>query len=85
MEKFNQENSDLIHKKLSKLGMAYDPNFDIIQNQPNVNWVDVELMACVNLLLKRIEDLEWEVLSLQDQNKSQKIDPITNIDKSTVL
>lgn len=67
---FNKANSELIHKKLSKLGNAYNANFDIIQNQPNVNWADAELMACINLLLKRIEDLEWEVLNL----KSEKTD-----------
>lgn len=71
MEKFNQENSELIHKRLSKLGMSYNPDFDIIQNQPNVNWADAELMGCINLLLKRIEDLEWEVLSLKDQIESK--------------
>lgn len=75
MEKFNQENSELIHKRLSKLGMAYNPDFDIIQNQPNVNWVDAELMGCINLLLKRIEDLEWEVLNLKGQVESQSDRP----------
>lgn len=64
---FNKANSELIHRKLSKLGSAYNADFDIIQNQPNVNWADAELMACINLLLKRIEDLEWEVLNLKSE------------------
>lgn len=74
MDKFNQENSDLIHKRLSKLGINYNPDFDIIQNHPNVNWADAELMGCINLLLKRVEDLEWEILSLKSNIQSLQND-----------
>lgn len=74
MKEFNQTNSELIHRRLSKIGNAYNADFDIIQDQPNVNWVDVELMGCINLLLKRVEDLEWELLSLKQKVESPETD-----------
>lgn len=74
MKEFNQTNSELIHRRLSKIGNAYNADFDIIQDQPNVNWVDVELMGCINLLLKRVEDLEWELLSLKQKVESSETD-----------
>lgn len=75
MEKFNLENSKLILEKLSRLGKSYHPNSDSIQSPPNGNWVDIlELMGCINLLLKRVEDLEWEVINLNSTIQSLQTD-----------
>lgn len=55
-----QANVDYVMKR-------YDADNDIIHNQPNVNWADAHLAYAIEALIKRGDELESRLASIEKE------------------
>lgn len=53
--------------KLQQIEDNYNPEFDIPQHEPQVSWVEYELLHAVKILEAQVQKLEEEVAQLRDQ------------------
>ena len=59
------EHTYIIHNKVSSLEARYDPNHDLFDDAIQVNIVDANILAMINLLAFEVERLERIIETLQ--------------------
>jgi hypothetical protein len=62
-----ESNKRMIEQKIAKIGGRYNADFDI-PAEPQVTWVDAEVIQIFNLMMRRIEILEDRVKYLETSN-----------------
>ena len=67
--------TDKVQKQIDYATRSYNPDNDVIHGQPNCNWVDYHLATAIELLLKRVIELEEKIADMETENDQNTIRP----------
>ena len=58
-------NTEHLKTRLERIDQRYNPEWDIIPNQPPVTWTDKELLDILNNVLQMIDVLQDRIVQLE--------------------